>query len=58
MKSLSQDMKIEIFYLSSGKWDKLDKSGMVFPQPRVYIGFAIGHDRNIQAFLEFEILRL
>ena len=33
MKSLSQDKLIEISYLSSGKWYKLDKSGMVFPQP-------------------------
>ena len=33
MKSLSQDKYIEISYLSSGKWDKLDKSGMVISQP-------------------------
>ena len=32
MNYLAQDKKIEISYLSSGKWDKLDKSGMVFPQ--------------------------
>ena len=32
MNYLSQDKYIEISYLSSGKWDKLDKSGMVFPQ--------------------------
>ena len=32
MNYLSQDKKIEISYLSSRKWDKLDKAGMVFPQ--------------------------
>ena len=32
MNYLSQDKYIEISYLSSGKWDKLDKSGMIFPQ--------------------------
>ena len=36
VKSLSQNEEIEISYLSSGKWDKLDKSGMVFPQPWQY----------------------
>ena len=29
LKSLSQNKEIEIPYLSSGKWDKLDKSGTV-----------------------------
>ena len=36
IKSLSQ-AKIENSYLSSGKSDKLDKSGMLFPQPCVNI---------------------
>ena len=33
MKYLSQDKWIEISNLSSGQKDKLDKSGMLFPQP-------------------------
>ena len=33
MKFLSQDKLIEISYFSSGNWDKLDKSGMAFPEP-------------------------
>ena len=33
VKSVFQDKYIEISYLSSGKWDNLDKLGMVFPQP-------------------------
>ena len=36
IKSLSQ-AKIENSYSSSGKLDKLDKSGMLFPQPCVNI---------------------
>ena len=32
MKSLFQDKLIEISYLSAVKWDKLEKSVMVFPQ--------------------------
>ena len=30
VKSLSQDKLFEISYLSSGKWEKVDKWGMVF----------------------------
>ena len=30
---LSQEKLIEILYLFFGKWDKLDKSGMVSPHP-------------------------
>ena len=30
MKSLSKDKQFDIAYLSSGKWGKLDKLGMVF----------------------------
>ena len=37
MKRLSQDKEIEISYLSSGKWDRLNKSGMVFPQPCTHV---------------------
>ena len=33
MKSLSQDKLIGSSYLSSEKWNKLDKLGIVFPQP-------------------------
>ena len=32
MNYFSEDKLIKISCLSSGKWDKLDKSGMVFPQ--------------------------
>ena len=32
MKSLFQEKQTEVSYLSSGKWDKLDKSGIIFSQ--------------------------
>ena len=32
IQMVNSENRVEISYLSSGKWDKLDKSSMVFPQ--------------------------
>ena len=50
MKSLSQDKLTKISYLSSEKWDKLGKSGIVFPQPCSWI--------TITMALPFALLKL